>query len=435
MSKRILSAILLCAALASIAAAQTRPLQQPEVANVPARRADARQETFDIVWRIVKEKHFDPAFGGVDWDKVRERYAPRVAELKSDAELYVLLQKMIGELHQSHFYIIPPEAIPRSDSKEPESGGVGLDLQIINDQAVITRVEPDSKAASAALRPGYIIKQIDDSSVEQMMRAVAKGKDFSALIRLRMRRQVMDRINGKPGSFVRIGYLDDQDRLREAEIERQRLKGEMSPAFGNFPPQYMEFESRRLQGGIGYVRFNIFVTPLAEKLRAAIRGMSDAPGIIIDLRGNPGGIGGMASGLAGLLETKEASLGTMTMRAAKINFVIFPQSGAYEGKVVILTDGGSASTSEVFAAGMQELGRAAVIGERSMGAALPSHIEKLPTGALFQYAIADFKTPKGALIEGRGVAPDREVKLTRAALLAGRDSQLDAAIEQITKNQ
>src|SRR5215212_2873645 len=94
MAKRILSAILLCAALATIAAAQTRPLQQTEVANVPARRADARQETFDIVWRIVKEKHFDPAFGGVDWDKVRERYAPRVAELKSDAELYILLQKM-----------------------------------------------------------------------------------------------------------------------------------------------------------------------------------------------------------------------------------------------------------------------------------------------------------------------------------------------------
>jgi carboxyl-terminal processing protease len=435
MAKKILPFILLCAVFATMAAAQTRPLQQPEIGNVSARRADARQETFDIVWRTVKEKHFDPAFGGVDWDKVREQYAPRVARLKSDAELYSLLQKMIGELHQSHFYIIPPEAIPGSDLKEPEAGGVGLDLQIIDGQAVITRVEPDSKAASAALRPGYIIKQIDGASVEQMMRAFASSKESPAMIRLRMRHQAIERVNGKPGSFVRIGYLDGQDKLREAAIERERLKGEMSPAFGNFPPQYMEFESRRLQGGIGYIRFNIFVAPLAEKLRAAIRSMSDAPGLIIDLRGNPGGIGGMASGLAGLLETKEASLGTMTMRAAKIHFAVFPQSGAYKGKVVILTDSGSASTSEVFAAGMQELGRAAVVGERSMGAALPSQIQKLPTGALFQYAVADFKTPKGMLIEGRGVAPDREVKLTRAALLAGRDSQLDAAIEQITKNQ
>ena len=69
------------------------------------------QETFDIVWRTVKEKHYDPKFNGVDWDKVREAYAPRVAEVKSDQELYALLQQMIGELGQSHFNIIPREAV------------------------------------------------------------------------------------------------------------------------------------------------------------------------------------------------------------------------------------------------------------------------------------------------------------------------------------
>jgi carboxyl-terminal processing protease len=82
---------------------------------------------------------------------------------------------------------------------------------------------------------------------------------------------------------------------------------------------------------------------------------------------------------------------------------------------------------------MQELGRAVVVGERTAGAALPSIFQKLPTGALFQYAVADFRTPKGTLIEGRGVAPDIEVRLTRRALLKGRDPQLDAAIEQINK--
>ena len=70
----------------------------------------------------------------------------------------------------------------------------------------------------------------------------------------------------------------------------------MSPPMGNFPPQYMEFETKRLAGGIGYIRFNIFVIPMMEKIKTAIRQMSDAPGIIIDLRGNPGGVGGMAPG-------------------------------------------------------------------------------------------------------------------------------------------
>jgi carboxyl-terminal processing protease len=435
MVKKLLLVTFLCAALTPCAAAQTTPARQSEVASVPATRADARQEAFDIVWRIVKEKHFDPTFGGVDWDKVRERYAPRVAALKSDAELYRLLQQMIGELHQSHFYIIPPEAVARAESKEVGEGGVGLDLRIIDGQVVITRVEPDSKAAGAGLRPGFVITKVDGASVEQLIAPLAKGKESPALIHLMMRAYVMGRINGKPATAVRITYLDGADQSREATVERERLKGEMSPPLGNFPAQYTEFESKRLEGGIGYIRFNIFLASLMDRIRAAIRSMSDAPGIIIDLRGNPGGFGAMANGLAGLIETKQTSLGVMSMRAAKINFVVYPQAGAFDGPVVILTDGGSASTSEVFAAGLQELGRAAVVGERSMGAALPSYIEKLPTGALFQYAIADFKTPKGVLIEGRGVVPDVEVKMTRAALLAGHDPQLDAAIEQVRKRR
>ncbi|HKY04436.1 MAG TPA: S41 family peptidase, partial [Blastocatellia bacterium] len=211
--------------------------------------------------------------------------------------------------------------------------------------------------------------------------------------------------------------------------------GEMSPAFGNFPPQYMEFESKRLANGMGYIRFNIFVMPLMERIKAAIRSMHDAPGIIIDLRGNPGGVGGMSSGIAGVLETRQASLGTMRMRTGHINFAVFPQKDPYTGPVAVLIDQGSASTSEVFSSGLQELGRAVIVGERSMGAALSSYFQKLPTGALFQYAIADFKTPGGVLIEGRGVIPDIAVKLDRASLLKGRDAQLDAAIAELEKRR
>jgi carboxyl-terminal processing protease len=101
---------------------------------------------------------------------------------------------------------------------------------------------------------------------------------------------------------------------------------------------------------------------------------------------------------------------------------------------VILIDGGSGSTTEIFAAGLQELRRAVIVGERSAGAVLPSDMIKLPTGAIFQYVFADFRTTNGTLIEGRGVAPDVEVKHTRASLLAGRDAQLEAAIAELQKS-
>jgi len=427
--------IVLCAALWTSAAAQTQTAPAPVAGSVAVATTDVRQETFDIVWRTVKEKHFDPTFGGVDWDKVRAQYAPRVADVKSDHELYVLLQQMLDELHQSHFGIVPPEAIIKEEAAEPHLGGLGIDLRILNNQAVLTRVEPDSKAAAAGLRAGFVITQVDDTTVEQIFARFAKSKESPGITRLRIVRSLLARLGGAPETPVRVTYLDERDQAHAVTLTRGHLKGELSPAFGNFPPQYMEFEAKRLAGNIGYIRFNIFVMPLMEKIRAAIRQMHDASGIILDLRGNPGGIGGMSYGIAGALSAKETSLGVMTMRTGHLNFAVNPQPGAYTGPVVIITDGGSGSTSEVFAGGMQVIHRAIVVGERSLGAALPSVFQKLPTGALFQYAIADFRTPDGVLLEGRGVIPNREVILTRQALLAGRDPQLDAAIKAVTSDK
>lgn len=431
--KKFLSIVLLVAALCFGASAQSGQVDKTVVGSAAVASPDVRQETFDIVWRTVKEKHFDPTLGGLDWDKVRAQYAPRAAAAKTDAELYSVLRQMLGELHQSHFNIIAPEDVVQDESSEPKGGSIGIDLRLVEGQPVISRVEPGSKAASAGLRPGFIIRKINDTTADQVIAMFAKSQESRSLINLRITRALLARINGAPDTTVRISYLDEREQQREVTVTRERLKGEMSQRLGNFPPQYTEFESKRLQGGVGYIRFNIFVISLMERIRGAIRDMAGAPGIIIDLRGNPGGLGGMAPGIASRLLKEQASLGTMHTRANPLHFVAFAQPNPYLGPVVILTDGGSASTSEIFAAGMQELGRAVVVGERTAGAALPSYFQKLPTGALFQYAIGDFKTPKGMLIEGRGVAPDVEVKLTRKSLLEGRDLQLDAAIEQIGK--
>ena len=108
-----------------------------------------------------------------------------------------------------------------------------------------------------------------------------------------------------------------------------------------------------------------------------------------------------------------------------------PQKNSYSGKVVILVDERSSSASEQFAAGMQETKRAVVIGKTTRGSDLDANLLKLPTGAYLIYATGQQRTPKGTVIEGRGVIPDTEVNLTRKELLSGRDAQLEAAIVYI----
>ncbi len=127
------------------------------------------------------------------------------------------------------------------------------------------------------------------------------------------------------------------------------------------------------------------------------------------------------------------SFGRTKTRFSGYDFWVVPQNQIFDGKVVILTNSGTGSTSEIFAAGMKDTGRAKIIGEKTAGAVLPATIEKLPTGANFMYAVADYRSPKGVLIEGQGVEPDVEVKLTRQTLLEGRDLQMEEAIRELSR--
>src|SRR5829696_10485423 len=109
-------------------ARQTPRVEAPAVAAAPpvaaaGAEAERRRESFDIVWRTVKENHFDPKFGGVDWDAVREEFAPRAASARTDRELHTLLQQMLNRLGRSHFNIIPPEAIPSTDAEDGAGAG------------------------------------------------------------------------------------------------------------------------------------------------------------------------------------------------------------------------------------------------------------------------------------------------------------------------
>lgn len=422
---------MLCGLNQIAASAQTPPLiVSPVSADEKARQV--RREAFDQVWQTVKEKHFDPNFGGADWDRVGENYRVRLGEVKRDEELYSLLQGMLGELRQSHFQILPPEAGDSGDGDRGQGGGVGMEVRLVDDAAVVIAVDPSSPAAGAGIQPGFILQQIDRRPVREILASVNASRS-GLTMRFRQTRLLQSLLDGASGTVLQVVCLDRRDQPREMTLRREPQSGTVAPGFGNFPATLTVFETRRLRGNIGYLRFNIFTPAMMEKIRTAIRDFNDpahrADGVIFDLRGNPGGLGAMATGIAGLLAVEQGSLGTMKMRANQLNFAYFPQPQAYRGPVAILIDGLSASTSEILAAGLRENGRAAVIGERSAGAALPSYLVKLSTGAIFQYAIADYKTPKGVMVEGQGVAPDLEVKLDRRALIEGKDSQLEAALD------
>jgi carboxyl-terminal processing protease len=140
----------------------------------------------------------------------------------------------------------------------------------------------------------------------------------------------------------------------------------------------------------------------------------------------------MAMGIAGwFVDEKDRYLGKLLLRDTELKAIVFPRPERFAGRLAILVDGLSGSSAEIFAGGLQDLGRARIFGTRTAGAALPSEIIKLPNGDGFQYVIADYLSAGGGHLEGVGVEPDVEVRLTREALLRHRDPVVEAATEWI----
>jgi carboxyl-terminal processing protease len=172
-----------------------------------------------------------------------------------------------------------------------------------------------------------------------------------------------------------------------------------------------------------------------------IEALKDAPGLIVDVRGNPGGSIHAVNALLSRFFTDKTDLGNVTTRTGqpvslffgtveiiKLKQEVRGRGDAYKGPVVILTNAGSGSGSELFAGTMQAVGRATVVGEPSCGCLLGFlGYARIPGGAELAYSEVGFVMANGRKIEGVGVMPDRPVPVTLADLRAGRDRALEEA--------
>ncbi len=436
----------------AVAASEASGAPDEPAGLTPAQR-DLHIQSFDHVWMTVATKHFDPTLGGLDWGAVRAELRPRVVNARTAGEARAATGEMLRRLGQSHFAIIPVEAYEGLDARRPrgsagqsdEPGEAGLTIRMIGGRAVVAGVRPEGPAARAGVKTGFIVDAVAGEAIGPVVERLrgALASQGEGLLNARLTLSIEARFDGFNGESVEAVFLDGADHRVKRTIVLGPPVG-LKAKLGNLPEMRVECEYQTLGGGasgggggtacVGYVRLSTFLEPgvVMPKMMQAVEACRACDGLVIDLRGNLGGLGGMAMGVGGLLVSEpDQRLGTMTTRGATLNFVLNPRLNPYTGPVAILVDGLSLSTSEILAGGLQDLRRARVLGERTGGAALPSVIERLPSGDGFQYAFANYTSAGGRVLEGTGVMPDEPVPLTREALLAGRDAALDAAVKWI----
>jgi carboxyl-terminal processing protease len=375
----------------------------------------------------------------VDWPAVKAELGPRAARAQTDGELRDVIRDMLGRLGLSHFALIPSG---RESAGAPVdlSGDPGFDVRLIGSELLVTQVDAYGGAAAAGVRPGWRLLSLDGMPVAELLSRLPETMP-DRLRNVEIWRMVETRVRGPQGSLVPLMF-DDGKRDVGVAIERRAEAGQPATV-GNLPTMYVRVESdeRRTPHGAtaGVIRFNVWMPAVDPLFARAVDKFRHASGIIVDLRGNPGGLAAMIMGISGQFLTDRKQLGTMKTRDATLHFAANPRlvNAAGErvepfgGPVAILIDAMTGSASECFAGGMQALGRARVFGQTSMGQALPAFFAKLPNGDVLIHATGDFVTADGTRLEGRGVVPDEAVAVERAALLAGRDATLDQALKWI----
>jgi carboxyl-terminal processing protease len=271
--------------------------------------------------------------------------------------------------------------------------------------------------------------------------AAARESPEERPLEVRVWLRVMARLSGSTGSVKRVRFLDGDGADQTVEIELGPNPG--SPVrFGNFPTFFNRFHSRRVTSDgvkVGVIWFNNWMVPAIAQVDRAVDEFRELDGIVVDLRGNTGGLGAMVMGVAGHFYEVRTPLGTMKTRQNDLEFFANPRLSdragnsvrPFAGAVAILTDEITASASEMLAGGMQTTGRVRVFGETTMGAVLPAVTDLLPSGDVLYHALGEFTTAKGESLEGVGVVPDERVPLNRDDLLAGRDLPLAAALRWI----
>jgi carboxyl-terminal processing protease len=388
--------------------------------------------TFDAAWNAIRETFVDDGRSEAEWDALRSELRSRAARAADAEGVRIVIRDLLARIGRSHFDLLPADVRARipTGTAPDRIGSAGLDLTPVDGRLIIARIDPLGAAAAAGLRPGDVLEAVDDQSLT----ALGGASEF------RRWALAQSLLRGETGTPARLTIRDATDQVSTVVVRRKPEAGQ-PVTLGYLPTFFARLNQRWAEPGggarVSVLHWNVWMVPLAGDIDRAIDQSRQAKGIVIDLRGNPGGVLSMLMGVSGHFFDSPVSLGTLRTRDTSLNLVANPRTVApdgrrvspYHGRLAILVDETSYSASEIFAAGMQAVGRARIFGEQTPGGALPAMLRELPNGDVLEYAIGDFVTAAGDRIEGRGVTPDQLVTPTRASLAAGSDVVLDAAVQ------
>lgn len=389
--------------------------------------AAGRERAFDFVWRTINERYYMASLNGVDWSAVGSRYKPLALNAKDDDTFWDMLDRMTGELHDAHTRVESPKRVELRNRDEAIS--FGFTFLPMEGKLAIRSVASESDAWWAGVRPGMSLAAINGEPARAAFERFHEQVRQDSTERARQMRAARRLLSGEAGTVASFTFERADGTTFDATLTRKRLASRPMQAH------------RRLPSGYGYLRFTEWTVGVTARVLDALDELRTAPGIIIDLRSNPGGSAHAVNLVLERFFPRPTEMGSVITRSGKpvsllmgaievikLKRHVEGNANAYLGPVVILQNAASGSASELFAGTMQAAGRAAIVGEPSCGCLLGFlGYARVPGGAELAYSEVGFVLANNKRIEGEGVLPDHPVPLRIADLQTNRDRALEEA--------
>jgi carboxyl-terminal processing protease len=363
----------------------------PDAASAEGGTPEDLRQTFGPFWEA--------------WDIVHAKYV--VQPLDDTALMRGAINGMIRALDDPHSsYMDPLEYEFFQTDLGGELEGIGAMVEQAGDYVRIVSPLPGSPAEAAGLRPNDLIIKVDDTDIT--------GMDYLNVVKM---------VRGPAGSTVHLTIQrEGESRFLEFDIVRARI---------TIP----SVESRMLDGNVAYLKINDFGEKTTGELKSQLRDLlaQNPAGLVLDLRGNPGGY--LDTGI----EVASQFIGEGVIVREKFgdgrekSFNAIPGGLATDIPLVVLINEGSASASEIVAGAIQDTGRGTVVGETSYGKGSVQTLESLSgDNGVVRVTVARWFTPEGRSIHRQGITPDVTVELTDEDRAAQLDPQLDEAVRLLT---
>lgn len=369
-------------------------------------------EMFDDAWRTMKYRFYDAAMHGKNWDGMRAKYQPLVEFVGDRQELLNIVNEMIGELNASHTGAAPP---PRGREGGVSTAHLGIDLQA--DDAAgrfkVTHIFEDGPADK-----DWVKVSNGDYLIAINGKPVKAGDNYWQMLNHRLNRKVEVSFNNKPS---------------EEGAWKTRIEPVTSQAYSQLRYERWVKERRALvdklsNGRIGYLHIQSMNQPSLRRFEKELRENNKKEAIIIDERWNGGG--NIEQELLAILVQREYQIWQPRGTEATGR----PFAGFFGPKVVV-QNWRSASNSEMFPAGFRALGLGKVIGTPTTGAVIGTGSYSLIDGSTVRTpGVGVYLADKNRTnMENYGVKPDIFVENTPEDNLAGRDRQIEVAVQELLK--